>query len=124
MDGVDADGKAHQHRNCPKCGADTEYGFGGAHAGAGVQMCSSCGTEVPFPSNPRDRGGRIVLADLAVPSQSGASPDGKHAACDNCGADVPLRGLTHVEHTGVLEFDDADTVTCPKCGIETPAISV
>ena len=47
-----------------------------------------------------------------------------HAACDNCGADVPLRGLTHVEHTGVLEGDDADTVTCPECGVETPALAV
>ena len=118
------DGKIHQHRACPRCGEDVEYGFGGPHAGAGVQMCIGCGAEVSFPSNPRDRGGRIVFADLAVPSQSGASPDGKHASCDNCGAEVPLRGLTHVEHTGVLEGDDADTVTCPKCGVETPAISV
>jgi hypothetical protein len=65
-----------------------------------------------------------VLADLGVPSQSGASPTGRHSLCENCGADVPLRGLTHVEHTGVLEGDDADTVTCPKCGVETPALPV
>lgn len=123
MDGVNGE-HPHQHRNCPKCGADTEYGFGGPHAGAGVQMCASCGTEVPFPSNAGDRGGRIVLADLAVPSQSGAAPNGKHSTCENCGANVPLRGHTHVERTGVLEGDDADTVTCPKCGVETPAISV
>ena len=88
-----ADGKFHQHRACPRCGEDVEYGFGGPHAGAGVQMCIGCGAEVSFPSNPRDRGGRIVLADLAVPSQSGASPTGKHSLCEHCGGDVPLRGL-------------------------------
>jgi len=65
-----------------------------------------------------------VLADLAVPAQSGALKNGKHAVCEQCGAEVPLRGLTHVEHTGVLEGDDADTVTCPACGVETPALAV
>ena len=45
------------------------------------------------------------------------------ARCFNCGTAVALLRITPTERTHTAPLDIADTVTCPGCGIDIPAVA-
>lgn len=102
-------------RTCPRCGTAVPDAEDRPTGAPHVVLCPVCGSEVPFSSEQGAAGGRTALADRSKPDEAGGLPGGQVMMCPHCRGEIPLRGASHVERTGALPADMADTVTCPHC---------